>query len=158
MTTFTSLQLWQHGISHVYIVTVPCAVSDTKGMHVGVFAKILQFGLLVVGVYGDQHSSDFRRSIKECQPIGYIGSPYADVRARLHTDGNQSFGQVVYTFVKLRPSESKIAVGIYDVFFVGGSLCPVFEPLSQRALPKFIAGASSFSRVCSVWQRSACHV
>ena len=53
-----------------------------------------------------------------------MGSPF-------HADGEQSFGHVVYTLVKLFPGEAQIAVGIYDIFFIGSGEGPMFKPVTQ---------------------------
>ena len=158
MTTLTVLQLWQHGVGHVHIVTVPSTISDTKGMHVRVLAEILQLVLLVVGIDGHQYGTNLGSCVKECQPVGHVGGPDTYVRAFLHTNSDQALGKVIHTLIELAPGEAKVTVTVDDVFFVWGCLSPVFEPLTECTLMELIALRARLGRICSVWQWSACHV
>ena len=110
MATLAGLQLGQHGVGHIDIVTVPRSVGDAKNLHVGVFAQILQLVLLVVGVHRYQHGTNLSCGIEEGEPVRNIRRPDAYVRAFLHTNGYQALGQVVNTLVELAPCEAKVAV------------------------------------------------
>ena len=158
MTTLAVLQLRQHRIGHVHIVTVPRTVGDTEGMHIGVLTEILQFVLLVVGVDGYQYGSDLRCGIEERQPIGHVRGPDTDIRPFLHANSNQALGKVIDTLVELTPGKTEITITVDDIFFIRGCLSPVFEPLTECTLRELIACTTSLGRVCSVWQRSACHI
>ncbi len=127
-------QLRQHFVRHVHVVALPRTVGDTQRMHVGILAEELQLRLFVVRVHRHQHRSNFRRSIKERQPVRHVRSPNAYVRALLHTDGEQAFRKVVDTFVERGPRESQVTVAIHNIFPVGRHRCPVFKPLTQCAL------------------------
>ena len=79
-------------------------------MHVGVLAEILQLVLLVVRVHRHQHGTNLRRCIEERQPVRHVRSPDTHVRTFLHTDGNQTLGEVIDALIKLTPSEAQVAV------------------------------------------------
>ena len=106
ITAFAGLQLGQHGVGHIYIVTVPCAVGDTQHFHIGVLTQILQFVLLVVGVHRHQHGANLGGGIEKGEPVGHVGGPDAHIRAFLHANGYQTLGQVVHTLVELLPREA----------------------------------------------------
>ena len=110
VAAFAGLQLRQHLIGHIDIVTVPRTIGDTERVHIRVLTQILQLVLLVTGVYRNQDGTNLGGSIEEGQPVGHIGCPDADVRAFLDTDGDQTFGQIIDTFVELRPSKSEVTV------------------------------------------------
>ena len=158
MSALAGLQLGEHGVCHVHVVAVPCAVGDAEGVHVGVLAEVLELVLLVVGVHGDEHGADLGCGIEEGKPVGYVGSPDADVGSSFHANGDESLGEVVHTLVELRPCESQVAVGIDDIFFVRGDGGPVLKPFAQCALVEGISGRAGFSGVGTVGQGSACHV
>ena len=158
MATLTILQFGQHGIGHVHIVTVPCTISDTKRMHIGVLTKILQLVLFVVRIYRDQHSADFRGSIKECQPVGHVSSPDTHIRSFLYTYTDQALGQIIHTLIELAPSEAKVTITIDDILLIRRRLSPMFQPLAQCALRKGIARTSCLGRICSIRQWPACHI
>ena len=75
MSALACLQLWQHGVGHVYIVTVPCTIGNAENLHVGVLTQILKLVLLVVGVYSHQNGTNLCCGIEEGEPVGHIGSP-----------------------------------------------------------------------------------
>ena len=106
MTAFAGLQFWQHGVCHVYIVTIPCTIGDTKYLHIRVLTQILQLILLVVGVYRYQHSTDLGSSIEESKPVGHVCGPDTHVRTFLYTYADQTLGEIVHTLVELTPCES----------------------------------------------------
>ena len=130
MTAFASLQLGQHGVGHIDIVTVPCTISDTKGMHVGVLAQILKLVLLVIGVYRYQYGTDFRCGIQESQPVGYVSGPDTYVRALLHANGDKALGQVIDALVERAPRKAEVTVRINDIFLIGRRLGPMLQPLA----------------------------
>ena len=132
VASLAGAQFGQHGIDHVdKIIVAAVAVYDAQGVHVGVLAQVFQFGLFVVGVHGDSHRSDFGTGIEEGQPVGHIACPDADVGATFHTNGQESFGHMVYAFVELLPGESQIAVRVDDVFFVGSGGSPMLQPVAE---------------------------
>ena len=136
----------------------PCTVGDTEGVHVRVLTEILQLTLLVVRVHRHQHGTDLGSGIEERQPVGHVRRPDTHVRASLHTDGDQSLGEVVHSLVELAPGEAQVTVTIDDIFFIGRSLSPVFKPLAEGALMECIALTAGLGRIGPVWQRSACHI
>ena len=158
MAALTVLELGQHRIGHVDVVTVPRTIGDTEGVHVRVLAQVLQLTLLVVRIDRHQHGSNLRCGIEERQPVGHVRGPDTNIRTPFHTDGNQSLGKVVHSLIELTPREAQITVAIYNVFFIRCSLCPMLEPLTEGALMELIAGTACLGRVCPVWQRSACHI
>ena len=86
MSALACLQLWQHGVGHVYVVTVPCTVGDAQRVHVRVLTQILQLVLLVVGVHRYQHRTNLSRSVEECKPVGHVCGPDTYVRSLLYSD------------------------------------------------------------------------
>jgi len=100
-------------------------------VHVRVLAEVFQFCLFVVGIYCYGHGADFGASVQKGQPVGHITRPDSYMGSPFHADGEQSFGHVVYTLVKLFPGEAQIAVGIYDIFFIGSGEGPMFKPVTQ---------------------------
>ena len=110
MTAFAGLQFGQHGVGHVNIVTVPCAISDAENFHIGVLAEVFKFVLLIIGVHCDEHGTNLGSGIKEGEPVWHIRSPDADIGTFLDANGNQTFGQIVYTLVELAPSEAQVTV------------------------------------------------
>ena len=127
-------------------------------MHIGVLTQILELALLVVGVDGYQHGTDLGGGIEERQPVGHVGSPDTYVGATLHTNGNQTLGEVIHTLVELAPGKAQVAVGVNDVFLIGRGLSPVFEPLTECALVELVACATSLGRVGAIGQWSARHI
>ena len=158
MTAFAGLQFRQHRVGHVHVVTVPCTISDTQGMHIGVLTQIFKLVLLVVGVHRYQHGTDLGCGVKEREPVGHISGPDTHVGTTLNTNGDKTLGQIVHTLVELTPCKAKVTVGIHDVFLVGCGFCPILEPLSQGLLMKRITSRTSLCGVCSIWQWSASHV
>ena len=63
VAALAGLQFRQHGVGHVHIVTIPCAISDTQHLHVRVLTQILELVLLVVGVHCYQHRTYLGRSV-----------------------------------------------------------------------------------------------
>ena len=124
-------QFGKHLVCHLHIVAVFLSIDDAECVHVGVFAKVFQFSLLVACVYSNSHCADLGAGIKKCQPVGDISCPDAYVCTFLHSDSKQSFRHVVYTLVKLFPCEAQVTVGVYEIFFVGSGFCPMFQPFSQ---------------------------
>ena len=106
MATLATLQFRQHRIGHIDIVAIPCTISDTEGMHVGVLTEIFQLVLFIVGVHRNQHSTNLGGRIKEGKPIGHIRCPDTHIRSFLHANGDQTFGQVIHTLVELTPCET----------------------------------------------------
>ena len=94
------------------------------------FAEVFQLRLLVVRVDRNGHGTYFGTGIQECQPIGHIAGPDAYVRIFFHADGQQTFGHVVHTLVKLFPRKTQVAVGIYNVFFVRRHFRPMLQPVA----------------------------
>ena len=110
VAALAGLQLRQHGVGHVDVVTIPCAVGDTEHLHVGVLTEVLQFVLLIVGVYRHEHGTNLRRSIEEGEPVRHVGSPDTHIGTFLHADRYQAFSQIIHTLVELRPGEAQVAV------------------------------------------------
>ena len=130
-------QFRQHGVYHVDVAAVEHAVGDAEGVDVGVLYQKFEFVLLVIGVDGDQDGADLGSGVQEGEPVGYVGSPDAHVGAVFYADREQSFGHVVDATVEFAPGEAQVAVGINEVFFVGGQGGPVFEPLAECLILKF---------------------
>ena len=158
VSALAGLQLGQHGVGHVYVVTVPCAVGDTQRVHIRVFTQILQLVLLVVGVHRYQHGANLSCSVEECEPVGHVGGPYTHVRSLLHANRYQAFGQIIHALVEFAPRKAQVAVAIYYIFLIGSSLSPVLQPLSQCAFVQLVTLASGLSRISSIRQRSPRHI
>ena len=158
MTALAVLQLRQHGVSHIDIVTVPCTIGDTEHLHIRVLTQVLQFILLIVRVHRHQYGTDLRSGVEERQPVGHVCRPDTHVRTFLHTNADQTLGEVIHTLIKFAPGEAQVTIAIYDIFFVWCGLSPILEPFSQGTFPQLIALRASLSRIGSVWQRSACHI
>ena len=131
-------QFRQHLVGHVYIVALPCSVSDAERVHIRVFAEIFQFALLIVGVDGDEHRSYLRRGIEESEPIGHVGGPDAHIASLGDTNGEQSFSQIIDPLVELFPCEAQVPVGIDDILPIWCMPRPIFEPSTERASGKFV--------------------
>ena len=101
-------------------------------MDIRVFDQEFQFALLVVGIDGNGHCSDLGGGIQECKPVRDISRPDTDMRAMFDPDRKHAFRHPVYTFVEFLPGETEVAVGIYQIFLVGGRLGPMFYPLAER--------------------------
>jgi len=134
MPPLRSFELRQHGIDHVHVIAVEHTFGDAQGLDVGVFDQIFQFMLLIIGVDGDQHRSQFSRSIKKSQPIGDIGSPNAYMRSSSDTNGHQAFGHIIYSLIKLLVGKAQVSVGIDQVLTIGGGCCPVFQEFSYGTI------------------------
>ena len=135
IAALASLQFGEHGIDHVHeIVTATVSVYDTEGVHVRVLAKVFQLGLFIVGVHGYRHSTNFGTGVEEGEPVGHVSCPDAHVRTSFHTDGEQAFRHVVHPFIELTPCEAQVAVGVDDVFFVGGGFCPMLQPIPEGSI------------------------
>ena len=147
VSALTGLQLRQHRVGHVHIVTVPCTVGDTERVHVRVLAEIFQFILLVVGVHGDKHRTNLGGSIEEREPVGHVGGPDTDIATFGDTDGQESLGQVIHALIELFPCEAQVAVRIDDIFLIGRDLCPMFKPLTEGALIERITFATRLCRI-----------
>ena len=149
MPTLAVLQLGQHGVGHIDVVAVPCAVGNAECVHVGVLAEVLQLVLLVVGVDGHEHGTNLCRSVEEGQPVGYVGGPDADVGTFLDTDSDEAFGEVIDALVELAPGEAEVAGGMDNLVFIGRRLSPMLEPLSECTLIELIALTSSLGGIVS---------
>ena len=101
MTALASLQFGQHGVGHIDVVAIPCTIGNAEHLHIRVLTEILQFVLLIVGVYRYKHGTNLGGSIKEGEPVGYIGGPDTHIRAFLHTYGNQTLGKIIHTLIEL---------------------------------------------------------
>ena len=135
IAALASSQFGKHGIDHVHeIVAAPVAVHDAQGVHVRVLAKVFQFGLLVVGVYRYRHGTNLGTGVEEGEPVGHVSCPDAHVRTAFHADGEEAFRHVIDPFVELAPREAQVAVGIDDVFFVGGGFCPMLQPIPEGSI------------------------
>ena len=58
----------------------------------------------------------------------------AETGSEGYTLHERTLGQIVHAFVELAPGEAQVTIAVYDVFLVGRSLSPMFEPLAQRTL------------------------
>ena len=130
VSALASLQLRQHCVGHIYVVTVPCTIGDTQHLHVRVLTQILQFVLLVVGVHRHKHRTNLSRSVEECQPVGHVSSPYTHVRSLLHANRDKTLGQIIYTLVEFAPGKSQVAVAVNYIFLIRSSLSPVLQPFA----------------------------
>ena len=110
VAALAGLQLGQHGVGHVDVVTIPCAIGDTEHLHVGVLTEILQLVLLIVGVYRHEHGTNLGCGIEEGEPVGHVGGPDTHIGTFLHADRYQAFSQIIHTLVELRPGEAQVAV------------------------------------------------
>ena len=131
VSALAGAQLGQHGVGHLHEVAILFAVDNAQGVHVRVLAEVFQFGLLVVGVHRDIDGAYLGAGVEQGEPVGHVGGPDAHVRATLHADGDEALGHVVHATVELAPGETQVAVGVNDVFFVGGGFGPVFQPLAE---------------------------
>ena len=100
-------------------------------MHIGILNQILELVLLVVGVYGDAYGSYLGACIEECEPVGHVLSPQANVAAFGDAYRNQAAGHIVNPFVELLPGKTQVAVRIYNVFLIGSNLSPMLKPVSK---------------------------
>ena len=50
-------QFGEHLISHLHEIAVFLAVDNAQGMHIRVLAEVFQFGLFIVGIYGNVDGS-----------------------------------------------------------------------------------------------------
>ena len=131
MTAFAGFQFRKHRVRHLHKVTVLFAINDTKCMHIRILAKIFQFRLLIIRIYCDVYRTNLGTGIQQCQPIGHVRCPYADMSTTFHTNSDQSFRHIIHTLVQLTPGKTKITVGIYDIFLIGSLFGPMFQPLSK---------------------------
>ena len=131
VSALAGLQFRKHGIGHLHKVTVLFAINDTKCMHIRILAKIFQFRLLIIRIYCDVYRTNLGTGIQQCQPIGHVRCPYADMSTTFHPNSDQSFRHIIHTLVQLTPGKTKITVGIYDIFLIGSLFGPMFQPLSK---------------------------
>jgi len=135
VAALAGLQLGEHGVDHIdEVIAAAVAVHDTEGVHVRILAEVFQFRLLVVGVYRHRHGPNLGTGIKEGQPVGHVSCPDAYMGSFFHSDGKQSFGHVVHTFVELAPSEAQVAVRVNDVFFIGSGRSPMLQPVAEGSV------------------------
>ena len=131
MTAFAGFQFRKHRIRHLHKITVLFTIDDTKCMHIGILAKILQLGLLIIRIHRDVYRTNLGTSIQQCQPIGHVRRPNTDMSTTFHTNSDQSFRHIIHTLVKLAPCKTKITVGINDIFLIGSLFSPMFQPLPK---------------------------
>ena len=131
MAALTLAQLRQHGVGHIHVVALPCAVGKAEGVHIGVLNQILQLVLLVVGVYSDADSTDLGTCIKERKPVRHVLSPQAHVAAPCYTYCYKAACHVIDPLVELFPGKTQVAVRIYYILFVGSLLSPMLKPVSE---------------------------
>ena len=158
MSALASLQLWQHGVGHIHIVTIPCTIGNAQHFHIRVLTQILQLVLLVVGVHRYQHGTNLSSSIQEGEPVGHISSPDTHIRALLNADRYQALGQIIHTLVKLAPGKAQVSIRIYYVFLIRSSLSPVLQPFTQSSFPQLVSLRASLGWISSIRQRSARHI
>ena len=132
MTALTLTQLRQHGVGHIHVVALPCAVCKAEGMHIGVLAQILQLILFVIGVYSNAYGTYLGAGIQEREPIGHILSPKTHMSALGYADCYQTAGHIIDPLIELLPCETQVTVRIYYVFPVRRYLCPMLKPIAQR--------------------------
>ena len=131
MTAFAGFQFRKHRIRHLHKITVLFTIDDTKCMHIGILAEILQLGLLIIRIHRDVYRTNLGTSIQQCQPIGHVPRPNTDMSTTFHTNSDQSFRHIIHTLVKLAPCKTKITVGINDIFLIGSLFSPMFQPLPK---------------------------